>query len=467
MNNSKKYEIGIKLDGIMLSMNKKGAFRNIKLINDIKEVLGLAKEYYAELKSEYNTLASNSSRAKEIIDEVNDLNALCRKLKEYLAIENSKPLANSIESIAKAETGKVEDSYSNKNETSKKHGAIKGTCILLAGLTLGGLGYSLISKKLNNDVEIKEDKPAVISTAEPTKTPSNTPKPETREFYEASDEAQVEKQANKIFDQYVNLDSVPKATKKVLNVETIKNVLRMCNGEFALKNGEVDYTQDDYTQFDEIANDINTYFNATSFDQFKTDLEYKPNAVFFEEGTLAREVAEAGDILIEKVYKDIKNKDIEAFREDSIAWGEFIRDTIIYNDSTGNVISIWQVEPEMQYPVVCGLISPYACSILEYSIGVDLATRDSKKNIYGDTFGICIPYCYNEHNELVDIPLSEMIYDIIETPMNDLAARAGHLDEWQKNNDSIIIQLYDTWMEYFDAKYEAEYKNDSSMKLSK
>ena len=87
---------------------------------------------------------------------------------------------------------------------------------------------------------------------------------------------------------------------------------------------------------------------------------------------------------------------------------------------------------------------------MEYGIALDLADAQ------GNTHSICIPYCYNESGSIVYKPLSELIYDINNTPMNDLAARAGHLKEWQDKNESIMWELGNNAEEYYNSKYELE-----------
>ena len=76
--------------------------------------------------------------------------------------------------------------------------------------------------------------------------------------------------------------------------------------------------------------------------------------------------------------------------------------------------------------------------------------------MYGDSYGICIPFCYNAQNELEYMPLSEMIYHINFTPMNVLAKRAGYAEEWAENGLPITVQAYEATQQYFDSKYELE-----------
>lgn len=283
----------------------------------------------------------------------------------------------------------------------------------------------------------------------------------TGAFTDVNDEKQLMQRANDIYNVYVNTENMPEAMKQQLSVERIANFIRMCNGEFALEDGQIDYNG---SMFDEMGNFINSYHNATSFVEFKTDLEFKPTCIFFENDSLAHHSAAKADELVKAVYEDIRNNDVDKFQKDAMAWGEFVRDTVIYNDFTGETISLWSMENEHKYPLLKSLTSVYAPSIMEYSIGVDLARRDNSTGQYADTFGICIPFCYNAENELEYMPISEMIYHINETPMNYLAKRAGFEEEWNKENDSIMVMAGLTTKSYFDSKYELEVGNSLKLK---
>ena len=431
------------------------------LLAELEQEYNRQYEEYSSLLVMFNKSTSNEDK-QLIVDKaqiiVNNLNYLDN------AIYSEKAKATK----AAKSTGAVVGSTVSTEKESKSNGfATAGKIaigVAIAGLLLFGaekcniVDFSLANNNPTPSIGQTE------SVAETEEKVEELVTEEKDEFVDASNEEQIHEQAQIIYDQYINIESIPEATKNVLSVEVIENMLRMSNGEFALDNGEVDYIPGDATGICDISNDINTYYNATSFVQYGTNLEYKPCAVFFESGTLARTIAEKQDELMSKIYEDIRKNDIKAFQEDSVIWGEFVRDTFIYNDSTGEVISIWQVDPEQAYQLAKSITSPYGCSIMEYAIGVNLASRDGNADTFGNTFGICIPYCYDEHNELQYVPLSQLIYDINETPMNDLAARAGELDEWKENNDPIMVQLGLNNMSKLDAIYNNEYGQSRSLK---
>ena len=311
------------------------------------------------------------------------------------------------------------------------------------------------------------EQPATVVPAEPMETGDvayGVVDDEVTRVYghltDASDEAQVMARAQAIYANHVDLPNVPAAAKAELNIETIANMIRVSNGELAIIDGRPYYEED---IMDVIANDFATYYNITSFVQFGTNLQFAPVAVFFEEDTLAYESAKMQDAYAKRIYDDIRGNQIEQFREDSVAWGEFIRDTFVYNDFTGEVPSIWQMDTASMFPLTSAIISLYAPTIQEYSMGIDLARRDNS-NIFGDTFGICVPFCYNEHNELTYIPLSKLIYDINYTPMNDLARSAGMYDQWASEHTPITVALWINSNDFMTDKYEREVGFGRSLK---
>lgn len=335
---------------------------------------------------------------------------------------------------------RIKESEDKDKDSSKSFAIVAGVVAAVEAITLGGLALSSCNKE---KVQVTEkEKDAVKDNTTENK------KDETKKtFIDASNDEQVEKQAKLIYDSYVNLSDAPEAFKSTMTVERIADVLRMSNGQFKMIDGNVSYNAED---IDLIANYINEYANSTSYKQYGTNLKFKPMAVFFEQDTDAYEIVSKGDELMSKVYEDIRTGNVDKFKEDSVNWGIFIKDTLEKTSLDGNVKSIWTLPASQQFYVAQALTSQYGCSIMEYGISLDLA--DSQ----GNTHSICIPYCYNESGSIVYKPLSELIYDINNTPMNDLAARAGHLKEWQEKNESIMWELGNNAEEYYNSKYELE-----------
>ena len=448
-----------------------------KIYNEVAEIVNGNNEINSAIKNYKKAEVSfmNASNEEEQLKASSDLllaeETLTELAKKYgveltaeLPEEKKEEVEEKPENIA--EEVKENRTEKKKNNTLKYIGVGAMGIALGAGITACAMnqGTSLLGLEQETD---KEDENLDETTA-PTEEQEIKIEDVDTELYgmtsaftDASDEKQVMQRATDIYNLYVNTENMPEAIKQQLSVERIANFIRMANGEFALEDGQIDYNG---SMFDEMGNLINSYHNSTSFVEFGTDLEFKPTCIFFENDSLAHHSAAQADVLVKAVYEDIRNNDVEEFQKDAMAWGEFVRDTVIYNDFTGETISLWSMENEQKYPLLKTLTSVYAPSIMEYSIGVDLARRDNSTGQFGDTFGICIPFCYNAQNELEYMPLSEMIYHINETPMNYLAKRAGFGEEWAENNESLMVMAGLTTKSYFDSKYELEVGNSLKLK---
>lgn len=401
--------------------------KSVKELNEIAENIKQLESKYREIKTDIDLYKKvSASEDKTAISAVED-----RLMKKYGV--------RSVELEAAPERIRETESKTESDNSSKKVAIIAGVSAAVLSSTLSGLVLSSCNKEKVQET----DKDAVKDN-----TATNDKKEETKKtFIDASNDKQVEKQAQLIYDSYVNLSDVPEAFKSTMTVEKITDVLRMSNGQFKMVDGNVSYNAED---IDLIANYINEYANSTSYKQYGTNLKFKPMAVFFEQDTDAYEIVSKGDELMSKVYEDIRTGNVDKFKEDSVNWGIFVKDTLEKTSLDGNVKSIWTLPASQQFYVAQALTSQYGCSIMEYGIALDLADAQ------GNTHSICIPYCYNESGSIVYKPLSELIYDINNTPMNDLAARAGHLKEWQDKNESIMWELGNNAEEYYNSKYELE-----------
>lgn len=401
--------------------------KSVKELNEIAENIKQLESKYREIKADIDLYKKvSASEDKVAISTVED-----RLMMKYGV--------RSVELEVAPERIRETESKTESDNSSKKVAIIAGVSAAVLSSTLSGLVLSSCNKEKVQET----DKDAVKDN-----TATNDKKEETKKtFIDASNDKQVEKQAQLIYDSYVNLSDVPEAFKSTMTIEKIADVLRMSNGQFKMVDGNVSYNAED---IDLIANYINEYANSTSYKQYGTNLKFKPMAVFFEQDTDAYEIVSKGDELMSKVYEDIRTGNVEKFKEDSVNWGIFVKDTLEKTSLDGNVKSIWTLPASQQFYVAQALTSQYGCSIMEYGIALDLADAQ------GNTHSICIPYCYNESGSIVYKPLSELIYDINNTPMNDLAARAGHLKEWQDKNESIMWELGNNAEEYYNSKYELE-----------
>ncbi len=453
---------------------------NNRINKAIKEVIKANEEL-----SNAETVEAQNTAADKLEVAQNNLYALATEFNVTLTENLEEEFEEDLEEEFEEDLEEVPEEEAEEHQTeNKKSNALKYVGVGLMGIGIGAGVTACVMSDKPEDTAITETESQLEQDDEESKIEEEVEQEATKEtiseeetlkiedvdteyygmsqaFTDASDEKQVMQRATDIYNTYINIETMPEAMKQQLSVERIANFIRMANGEFALEDGNIDYNE---SMHDEMANIMASYLNATSFVEYGNNLEFKPTCIFFENDSLAHHSAAENDSLIAKVYEDIKANDVEKFEKDAIAWGEFVRDTFIYNDFTGERISIWAVDAEQQYPLTTSIISAYAPSIMEYSIGVDLATRNSAENMFGDTFGICIPFCYDANNELQYMPLSEMIYHINFTPMNALAQRAGYGEEWAENHVPMTVETYQNTRNYFDSKYNLEVGNSLKLK---
>lgn len=437
-----------------------------KLANEYSKIIDLD----GKLRNEYSVAKENGasvSELNEIAKNINELEAIYRDIKAdidlYMSsvssgdvvkislVEDKLMKKYGVDNIALSSIGPVPERTKEAQVSGSKTAAIiAGSIAGVEALILGGLAISSCNQNQSVYKVQTTDKGVLTGSinSDVTNNKNGSVNDKTEKtFVDASNDEQLKKQAQLIYDSYVNTNNAPEAFKSTMSVDRISDVLRMSNGHFKLVDGNVSYNAED---IDLIANYINEYANSTSYKQYGQNLQFKPMAVFFEQDTDAYEIVNKGDELMSKVYEDIRTGNVDKFKEDAINWGVFVKDTLEKTSLEGNTKSIWTLPSSQQFYVAQALTSQYACSIMEYGIALDLADAN------GNTHSICIPYCYNESGALVYKPLSELIYDINNTPMNDLAARAGHLKEWHDKNESIMWELGNNAEEYYNSKYELE-----------
>lgn len=440
INKIKQLRYDIKVAELSNNYNNGLAFELTSVINKLKSVRDeLSKEYYEAPK--------NSEEEKQLYEQGILIVGLVKEFNDALAKENAKNVEKSTGAVLGTSNSKVDRDEEVKaaKKKGKRAGIAIGAVVAAAVLAVAGLAYHknkgcLPAKEESSITEVQEE--TTTEKDETTKHIFDTV------FTDPSDDKQVEARAKEIYDKYININNIPNAAKAQLTVEEIEDILRMSNGEFNLVNGEPSYNAED---IDKIANDINSIYNYTSFKQLGTDLVFVPSAIFFTDGSVAQYSAIEADKLLEKVYTDIRNNNNDAFVQDSISWGEYIRDTYIQNDSTGETISIWQVDSPTGYYLGQALTSPYGPSIMEYC--------------GANCLNICVPYCYETGSSTItSVPLSQIIYDINNTPLNDLAVRAGRYEEWKDLNHPIMWELGNNADEFYTYKAETELGHAKTLK---
>ena len=209
-----------------------------------------------------------------------------------------------------------------------------------------------------------------------------------------------------------------------------------------MQDGSGNITYND-TDMIAVANDLHTIANYDSFKQYGTQIYFTPMAPLFEDGSLAQKAAVQLDQAMEKVVAAIRAEDDEAFLAAAREWGIIVINQFNYVDFTGEYVNINQVDAPTSFALYHAMSAKYASTILEYSEGHHL--------------NVCIPYCYDgESGELTEKALSEIMYQINEIPMDAVAERSGHKEEYEENNLSLPERLYVLAKNYFISKYDLD-----------
>ena len=302
--------------------------------------------------------------------------------------------------------------------------------------------------------------PTPTATPAPTATPTPTPEPtpevveekpfeEYGNYTDVNDEAQLRRRAEWYYKTYITDPAKSKAGANMFKPEVLMNDMRMIGGEFMVNgNGEVTYNDTDMIA---VANDLHSIANFDSFKQYGTQIFFTPMAPLFPDGSLAQKAAVQLDEAMEKVVAAIRANDDEAFLEAAREWGIIVINQFNYVDFTGEYVNINQVDTPTSFALYHAMSAKYASTILEYSEGHRL--------------NVCIPYCYDgESGELTEKPLSEIMYQINEIPMDAVAERSGHKEEYEANNLSLPERLFVLAKNYFISKYDLEHGCSKTLK---
>ncbi|MDD6272574.1 MAG: hypothetical protein PUA90_03530 [bacterium] len=410
---------------------------NESLLLNMRKFKNELKNERLILVEQYNQ-ATTVAEKNEIVDRVEVLDAIFREVVAAIASKDEKKLEElALKYEVKYDKEEKEtNSKLPKEKVNDKKSFFKELPIcLLAGIAGGLLGHCAYDL-LNANTAIEEDMDEDLTS---DKKVNKTEKPFEvyGEFNDSSNEKQCENRAIWFYDSYVSQNT----GVNQINTNDLMNVVRLTNGEFKLDDsGNITYNAMDII---DAANDIHTIANYASFSQNKNNLTFVPYAPLFEDGSLAQQGATILDNEYKKVVEAIKADDVEAFKEAAKQWGIAVVNIFEHNDFTGKYPSVFQMEPAQAYQLYQVMYATYGTTIFEYG---------QSRNV-----NICIPYCtdYNS-SELVETPLSEIIYQLNEVPTDWVAKRSGHENEYAENNLSLPEELYLASKNYYDSKYELE-----------
>ncbi|MGM9878342.1 MAG: hypothetical protein ACI33S_06825 [Bacilli bacterium] len=410
---------------------------NESLLLNMRKFKNELKNERLILVEQYNQ-ATTVAEKNEIVDRVEVLDAIFREVVAAIVAKDESKLEELAEKYGvkydkdeKETNSKLPEEKVNDKKSFFKQLPI---CLLagIAGGLLGRCAYDL----LNANTAIEEDMDEDL-TSDKKVSKNEKPFEVYGEFNDSSNEKQIQNRAVWFYDNYVSKNS----GVNQISTNDLMNVIRMTNGEFKLDDsGNITYNAMDII---DAANDIHTIANYASFSQNKNNLTFVPYAPLFEDGSLAQQGATILDDAYKKVVDAIKADDVEAFKEAAKQWGIAVVNIFEQNDFTGKYPSVFQMEPAQAYQLYQVMYATYGTTIFEYG---------QSRNV-----NICIPYCtdYNS-SELVETPLSEIIYQLNEVPTDWVAKRSGHESEYAENNLSLPEELYLASKNYYDSKYELE-----------
>lgn len=398
---------------------------NNELLENMNKLKELYKAYRNELVERYNSIDDVHEKNK-IVKEVKELDAEYVELLRAIKNNNVEKLME-LENKYEAVLG-LNDEY----ETSEEDKEFLRKFYTGAAVVLGilGIGVGLSSCENEKTAEYQETQEEKRDRFDEKK---EKPFAEYRKLTNVLNNKQVQNRATWYFNTYVKQnDGI-----NMIDENGIEDIIRMTNGEFI--NGS--YNGNDII---DIANDIHTISNYSSFAKYGNNVKFIPYAPLFEDGTLAQEGAIMLDASMKNIVKAINENNKEDFLKYAKEWGTTMVNIFEYNDFNGKYPSVFQMDSYRAYQLYQVMYANYGSTILEYSL---------RNNI-----NICIPYCVDHNSkEVREVPLSEIIYTINEVPTDWVAKRSGHDKEYAENNESLPVELYMSAKNYFDNKYSLEY----------
>jgi len=430
----------------------------------------LSKEEKDELIAEQTKLVEEIKLMRE---ERDSYIAAYKKYKETESIDDySALLLVQSELMKKYDVKEQKVEVVTVREPKKKNG--KGVIAVILAAAIGlGAGFGLRGCSNNKESEITRtqiEEPAqtpvptpvdglIIETPVPTAVPTPAPTDEVEaaidevveelpfetygSYTNPLDETQLEARAHWIYTTYIEGQE---GVNKVSEADII-NVMRMASGQFKLD----DYGNPGFNEMDlpTLSNKFHVTANYNSLTQMGYNLKYSPIAPYFPDGSLEQKGALIIDNIMYKLVEAIRNQDDAAFYSAAQEYGTAVLNMFKHVDYTGEYPNVYAMQPYAQPLFYHAVRAPYASTINEYQ---------QRRHI-----DVCIPYCYDntipedsEDNVMQEIPLSELMYELEEVPFDQVAARSGHLAEYQENNPTTVENLFMAGQIYFKSKAELE-----------
>lgn len=378
---------------------------------------------------------------------------------KYHELEKAK---GELETI-KSEINKTEEELDEAEEKEvvvkerKLSGLAKFGIVALA-LASGGVGYAIAkntncagkiatvqsddlkdTKDVSKDLVLVEDKatpvvtPEVVATpvveatpvvtatptAEPTVEPTEEPVVEVKpfesygNFTDASDPAALEERANWYFDTYFSQFSEDELAKSGITRESLIDIMSVFNGKLPVDGN---FEVNELLNYNNKAVKAFVNFPSSWSRVKKGERIYIPTQFLFEDGSYEQKCAAEVDDLMEKIIKAMNEEDYVSFYENTVKYGELMRDQYYLVDNTTDHYSVRSIASFPSRIHLYGLAyANWADNIQEFQISREL--------------DVCVDFCFDhETKEMTQIPLANLMATLEYIPMGEWDAvlqRAG------------------------------------------
>lgn len=375
--------------------------------------------------------------------------------KYHELVDAKAELANIDDEINKTKAEIAEESVEeSKDEVVKEHklsGLARFGIVALA-LASGGVGYAIAKNtncsgkvatvqsddvKETNDVSRDLSTPVVApnvtpeltaapvvvttpeATVEPTAEPTEEPVVEVKpfesygNFTDASDPAALEERANWYFNTYFSQFGEEELAKSGITRESLINIMLIFNGKLPV-TGEMEVNE--LLNYNNLA--VKAFVNfPSSWARVKNgERIFIPTQYLFEDGSYEQKCAAEVDDLMEKIIIAMNEEDYVSFYENTVKYGELMRDQYYLVDNNTDHYSVRSIASFPSRIQLYGLAyANWADNIQEFQISREL--------------DVCVDFCFDhETKEMTQIPLANLMATLEYIPMGEWDAvlrRAG------------------------------------------
>lgn len=420
------------------------------------DVEKLNKEY-RELWNQYHAVSTDAERKGLKAELWNKYHELTDKNSE-LEIINDEISKTRVE-IAESKKHAKENPEDKEVVKEKKHGGLAALGIAALAIATGVTGYAIgrdnncagrIVEVQSDDLDHTEtpviteaptstpevtatpvvtEEPTVeptpvvteapTATPAPTEAPTATPEPTATpyapfgHFTDPSDPEMLEERANWYFDEYFSKFDSDKLEKSGITRESLIDIMSVFNGKLPV---------DGNFEVNELLNYNNQAVKAfVNFPSSWNDVKggqrmFIPTQYLFRDGSYEQKCAAEVDELMEKIITAMNEEDYATFYENTVKFGELMRDQYYLVDNNTDHYTVRSVASFPSRIQLYGLAyANWADNINEFQISREI--------------DVCVPFCFDhETKEMTEIPLANLMATLEYIPMGEWDAvlqRAG------------------------------------------